>query len=291
MIGVTIGDIQGIGPEVVGKALASLEKSKREEIIVIGYLPVMFKYVNEKELEGVNFIDTGEGEESFSGLLAIERAIEIAKAGKIKGICTAPVNKARVSNIVPFVGHTEFLRDRFGVDRVEMIFLSRYFNIILATRHLPVKEVSKEITLSRMREVIDTSWEFTQVIKKELPIGICGLNPHAGETGKIGREEVDVIIPAVQEARDRGVNIIGPLPADTIFRKGEHFSIIITMYHDQGLPVLKRIDPNCVNLTWGLPVMRTSPPHGTAYDIAGKGIADHNPMKEAILSLFRFSVL
>ncbi len=286
-VGITIGDVQGIGPEVSAKALLSLIPEERERVIVIGYLPALWRFVRKEELKGVEFIDTGEGEDSFSGLKAIELAVELAKNGRIKGLCTGPVSKARISKMLRFVGHTEFLQERFGVKRVEMIFVSKCFNLILATRHIPLRYVADRITPSRIREVIETAWEFRERMGIDLPIGVCGLNPHAGEEGKIGKEEVEIIKPAIAEAGRRGIEVLGPFPADTIFRKGEEFSVIVSMYHDQGLPVLKRIDPSCVNLTWGLPIVRTSPPHGTAYDIAGRGVADFTPMREAIRTLFR----
>ncbi len=282
-IAITIGDSEGIGPEVVAKALLELDEELRKKIVVIGDVSAVFKWVGEGRLKGVEFIDTGRDEASISGLRAIEEAVKLAKEGKIKGLCTGPVNKARISKMVPFVGHTEFLQEKFGVKQVEMIFLSSYFNLILTTRHIPLKDVPDAITPSRLDEVIEASWQFVERIGDTRPIGVCGLNPHAGESGKIGREEVEVITPAIKRAQERRINITGPFPGDTIFRRGEDFSIIVTMYHDQGLPVLKRIDPNCVNLTWGLPIIRTSPPHGTAYDIAGKGIANSTPMREAIV--------
>jgi len=215
-------------------------------------------------------------------VLYIEKAIEDAKEGKIKAIVTLPINKesAKLGGF-PFPGHTEFLAHSFGVKEYAMMLANEKLKVVLQTTHVALKDVPNLITegkiLSKLR-LIDKSLRNPR-------IAVAGLNPHAGENGLFGDEELKIIKPAVEKARKEGINVTGPLPADTVFvraLKGE-FDVVLCMYHDQGLIPIKLLGfGNSVNVTLGLPIIRTSVDHGTAYDIAGKGIANPESFKTAV---------
>ncbi len=303
MIAITLGDPYGIGPEVTAKALAQLDPEVRREILVIGAKNA-FDYQVERlglgpSLQGVEFFDTLPGKKvdysrpydlayAQSALSALEKAVELAKSGKVSGICTAPVSKEKISEISPgFTGHTEWLKERFGVKSVEMIFVMEDLAVVLLSRHVPLREVPILVTKERVREVIERAEEFRRAMGWTGEIGVCGLNPHAGEGGLLGREEQDTIGPVVKRMRDKGIPVRGPVPADAVFRMG--FRVIVAMYHDQALPVIKTVYPEAVNLTWGLPVVRTSPSHGTAFDIRDKGIASPVSMLKSIEVCIRLS--
>jgi len=215
-------------------------------------------------------------------VLYIEKAIEDAKEGKIKAIVTLPINKesAKLGGFT-FPGHTEFLAHSFGVKEYAMMLANEKLKVVLQTTHVALKDVPNLITegkiLSKLR-LIDKSLRNPR-------IAVAGLNPHAGENGLFGDEELKIIKPAVEKARKEGINVTGPLPADTVFvraLKGE-FDVVLCMYHDQGLIPIKLLGfGNSVNVTLGLPIIRTSVDHGTAYDIAGKGIANPESFKTAV---------
>ncbi len=201
---------------------------------------------------------------------------------------TAPVHKGVINDAgIPFSGHTEFLQARCGVDRVVMMLATTGLRVALVTTHLPLSDVPATITPARLRDVIrillhDLQYKFGLSAPKVL---VAGLNPHAGESGHMGREEIDTIIPVLDEFRAKGANLIGPLPADTLFTP-HHLNAadaVLAMYHDQGLPVLKyKGFGAAVNITLGLPIIRTSVDHGTALDLVGKGIADIGSLHTAL---------
>ena len=211
----------------------------------------------------------------------IEEAVKWVLAGKLDAITTCPVNKQAINQAGhPFSGHTEFLAHLAQVPSVAMMFLGSRWNVVLVTTHLPLKEVSQWITKERVLTTIQLTEEG---LRKFLGIGhpriaVLGLNPHSGEEGLLGKEEKREILPAIEEARDRGFNVQGPFPADSFFDLSNclgPFDAVIPMYHDQGLIPIKMFNfREAVNFTLGLPFVRTSVAHGTAYDIAGKGIAD-----------------
>ncbi len=295
-LAITLGDPFGIGPEVVAKAISLLPKRLRKRLVVIG-CKAAFKLFF-PELDSIEIIDIPCGKFSFdryrisyarSALAALEEAVSLCKSGQVKGIVTAPVSKEKMARLCKFTGHTEYLQAAFSVDRLEMIFASRSLNLLLVTRHIPISEVPASITRSRMREAILTAADFCCAMNDNRPIGVCGLNPHAGEGGMIGREEKEIIVPVIRMLRNKGIDVRGPFPADTIFRYRRNFSIILSLYHDQGLAVLKTLNPFSVNVTWGLPVVRTSPCHGTAFDIRGQGKADPRSMLASIRMAFRLA--
>jgi 4-hydroxythreonine-4-phosphate dehydrogenase len=214
-------------------------------------------------------------------------AVEGAVDGRFSGIVTAPLHKGVINDAgFPFTGHTEFLADACGADLPVMLLAAGDLRIALATTHLPLRDVPAAIKSERLTAVI-------QVLLDDLrrrfgiadpEIAVCGLNPHAGEGGHLGHEDIDVIAPVIAAFADRGERVRGPLPADTAFTQASgHKDAVLAMYHDQGLPVLKYAGfGKAVNITLGLPIVRTSVDHGTALDIAGHGTADPGSLIEAV---------
>jgi 4-hydroxythreonine-4-phosphate dehydrogenase len=216
--------------------------------------------------------------------------------GTVDAVATAPINKLAFAHAgLPWKGHTDLLAHLTGVSRVAMMFWSEPLKVVLASVHVPIADVPRVLTRELVGDIIE-------ITARELPrfgisaprLALAGLNPHAGEDGLIGGEEGQVLRPAVDAARERGVNIAGPFPGDTIFVRavrGE-FDAVIACYHDQGLiPVKLLAFGTSVNVTLGLPIVRTSVDHGTAFDIAGRGIADPSSLIEAILLAARLAVV
>jgi 4-hydroxythreonine-4-phosphate dehydrogenase len=238
-------------------------------------------------------------------LATLDAAIEGVGAGWFEAVVTAPLQKSTINDAgVPFSGHTEYFADRTATPRVVMLLAGQpHFpadaaplRVALATTHLPLKDVSAAITRDSLAEILD-------IIERDLRgkfgiaaprILVTGLNPHAGENGYLGREEIDTITPALEAARARGIDARGPYPADTLFQPKylQDADCVLAMYHDQGLPVLKHATfGRGVNITLGLPLIRTSVDHGTALDLAarGLGLADYDSMEEAIASALRMA--
>ncbi|MFJ5331994.1 4-hydroxythreonine-4-phosphate dehydrogenase PdxA [Pectobacterium versatile] len=210
----------------------------------------------------------------------LARACDGCLNGEFAALITGPVHKGIINDAgVPFSGHTEFFADRSHCDRVVMMLATEELRVALATTHLPLAAVSAAITRQSLHEVItilhhDLQTKFGIA---QPQIYVCGLNPHAGEGGHMGREELDVINPALDELRQQGITLVGPLPADTLFQPKylQHADAVLAMYHDQGLPVLKYQGfGRAVNITLGLPFIRTSVDHGTALELAATGSAD-----------------
>lgn len=218
----------------------------------------------------------------------LARACNGCLSGEFAALITGPVHKGIINDAgVPFTGHTEFFAERSHRDRVVMMLATEELRVALATTHLPLLDVPAAITPQTLTEVItildhDLRTKFGI---DEPQIYVCGLNPHAGEGGHMGREEIDVIIPTLESLRQQGIHLIGPLPADTLFQPKylEHADAVLAMYHDQGLPVLKYQGfGRAVNITLGLPFIRTSVDHGTALDLAATGIADVGSFRTAL---------
>jgi 4-hydroxythreonine-4-phosphate dehydrogenase len=221
-------------------------------------------------------------------LALLDRAIDGIRRGEYAAIVTAPVQKSALNAAgVPFTGHTEYLAHRCGAKQVVMMLVGGGLRVALATTHLPLAAVPRALSIDGLTAVIE-------VLHADLRskfgiadprIGVCGLNPHAGEDGYLGREEIDIIAPALERLRARGMRLEGPLPADTVFvpAQARRFDAILAMYHDQGLAPLKYASfGHGVNVTLGLPFIRTSVDHGTALDLAGSGRADAGSMRAAI---------
>ena len=278
-IGVTVGDPAGIGPEIARKAAADPRVSSICDIVFYGPS-------SDDELGRFQrgHVSAEAGRTAYDAIVA---ATSDARAGQIDAIATAPINKeAFAAAGLPWRGHTDLLASLTGSPRVAMMFYAEKLRVVLATVHIPIAEVSRALT----RDVVEGT---VDLAARELPrfgiphprLAIAGLNPHAGEHGVIGTEDDGVIAPAVAALCARGVNVAGPLPADTIFvraMRGE-FDAVVACYHDQGLIPIKLVAfGQAVNVTLGLPIVRTSVDHGTAFDIAGKGVADPSSMIEAI---------
>ena len=298
-IAITTGDPNGIGAEITIKALNKLDLPA-EDVVLISNKKILDYYGKlEKDYEIIEIpfnseIEPGKvsaecGEFSF---LSVKKACEIGA----KAIVTAPVAK----NALYLAGHkfngqTEILQKYLAHENqlAEMLFIAKNFRVLLLTRHVALKDINltKEIVIEK---VLNLREFFKQHFKIENPkFALCGFNPHSGEDGILGKEEIDVLIPAVEELRAKGVNITKPLPADTLFvrasreyfeeTKQPEYDCYIANYHDQGLIPIKTVaGDKTVNMTIGLDIIRTSPGHGTAFDIAGKNIADETGMIEAI---------
>jgi 4-hydroxythreonine-4-phosphate dehydrogenase len=218
----------------------------------------------------------------------LQTALDGCLSGEFDAVVTAPVHKGVINDAgIAFSGHTEFFADGAHVDKVVMMLATEELRVALATTHLPLRDVSDAITqpsLSKIIDIIDS--QLKQFFGLKSPrIAVCGLNPHAGEGGHLGREEIDVIEPVLTQCKQKGLNLTGPWPADTLFNQAKlaDYDVVLAMYHDQGLPVLKHHGfGKAVNVTLGLPFIRTSVDHGTALDLAGKSIANSGSLQAAL---------
>ena len=300
-IAVTPGDPAGVGPEVLIKALADPEVAALADWSVIGDRAALARtedLIGARLADHTTLVEVGAlgssdfemGEISAScGAAAVgyvRRAAEMCMSGEVSAMVTAPLNKEAVTlSGLEFSGHTEFIAQVTGAAESRMLLASERLRVVHVTTHVPLRKAC-EMTQQRVLRTIELGAEaLTQMGFDNARIGVCGLNPHAGEHGLFGSEDRDVIAPAVRQAQQQGLNCEGPLPADTLFLKafrGE-YALVVAMYHDQGHVPIKLIDfDRTVNVSIGLPIIRTSVDHGTAFDIAGKGVADATNMKAAM---------
>lgn len=221
-------------------------------------------------------------------LQTLERACRACLGGEFDAMVTAPVQKEIINRAgIPFSGHTEYLADICKVQKPVMLLLAARLRVALVTTHLPLREVADAISeqaITEVVEILDRDLRSRFAIRNPL-IKVCGLNPHAGENGYLGREEIEIIIPALERLRNSGINLGGPYPADTLFTENmlQDADAVLAMYHDQGLPVLKHVGfHSAVNTTLGLPIIRTSVDHGTALDLAASGQARPDSLIAAI---------
>ena len=315
-IGICLGDVTGIGPEVALKALAQEIRSAQARYLVIGDERIAHRlnaelklgltlspYSDAKSPEPVCILDSlaqplpldlgpGASVAAEAALAYLTAGAKRCLAGELGALVTAPVNKESIMRLgKPFVGQTEFLSELARTDRTVMMLLGeddrgRWLRVALATTHLPLRAVADRLSQAAIELAIQRASEACRDLRlNRARIGVCGLNPHAGEGGKMGTEEITIIAPAVERARSRGIDVVGPLAADTLFHyayRGD-FEAVVAMYHDQGLVPLKMVGfEKGVNWTLGLPFIRTSPDHGTAYDIAGQGRANPSSFVSAI---------
>ena len=317
-LGITLGDITGIGPEVALRAVArEVVADEDTRYVLIGDNAVVRElcgllgveadlprwsdraevasrvYVHDPETAPLpRDLPAGAPEASLAAVRWLREGARLCLAGELAGMVTAPVSKEAVLRSgQPFIGQTEFLSDLAAAPRTAMMLLGhddrgRWLRVALATTHLPLKDVAAALTVGGIAQTIELAAEAcARLGLGRRRIAVCGLNPHAGEGGRMGREELDIIAPAVALARSRGVDCHGPSAADTVFHqvfRGD-FDAVVAMYHDQGLVPLKMVAFDTgVNWTLGLPFVRTSPDHGTAYDLAGRGLADPSSMEAAI---------
>jgi 4-hydroxythreonine-4-phosphate dehydrogenase len=276
-IGITLGDPAGIGPEIVQAALASGRLPESADYSIIGR-PVACS------------LGQPTPETARAALDALEESAALALRGEIQAVVTGPIHKARMYEIgFPFPGQTEFLADRCGVRNFAMLLTGKKLTVALVTIHLPLREVATALSKGEIVRVGLLLEDFLRRRRITRPrIAVAGLNPHAGESGALGPEEMDTIAPAVTELQDaRGSRAVfaGPFSPDTLFHHAAEgaWDAVLCMYHDQGLIPLKlHAFHEGVNVTLGLPFPRTSPDHGTAFDIAGKGVARADSMIAAI---------
>lgn len=316
-IGISMGDLTGIGPEVTLKALAEATSASdgtrflllgdpgcvRRTAAALGLDLPLLDYQGPDQPAGVYLhspldeplaegLTTGSPAAAQAAMVFLKDGAQRCLRQELDALVTAPVNKESIIQTgQPFIGQTEYLSQLAGTTRTAMMLLGqddrgRWLRVTLATTHLPLRQVAASLT----REKVELAIELTAQACRDLGmararIGVCGLNPHAGEGGAVGDEEQTIIAPAVQAARARQFDAVGPLAADSLFYhayRGD-YDAVVAMYHDQGLVPLKMVGfETGVNWTLGLPFIRTSPDHGTAYDLAGKRLANPSSMKAAI---------
>jgi 4-hydroxythreonine-4-phosphate dehydrogenase len=317
IVGITIGDINGIGPEVLLKSLLDsrilkicvpviyassklLNRFRKSMDIGDDFQIFTAKNIDDIHPKKINLINCWEedfepepGKETIEGgkaaLLSLEKATADLQTKKIDALVTAPVNKNNMQQEnFSFPGHTEYLASKFNAEvLMTMVSEELEFRLAVCTGHIPLESVKKELTAEKISKCLNI---FHQSLKNDFKISkpkiaILGLNPHAGENGLLGKEEEEIISPLIKKFKEQGMLVFGPYPADGFFGNQiqKKFDGVLSMYHDQGLIPFKTIAfDSGINFTAGLPVIRTSPDHGTAYDIAGKNIADESSFRHAL---------
>lgn len=316
IICLTMGDAAGVGPEIIVKALTNREIFNTCRPLVVGDAKLLNRAIDilgsETSVHVIKSFSEATFEEGviecldldllpadlpFGQVSAkagdaayqyIKKAVELANAGQIDAICTAPLNKEALhKGGHKYPGHTELLAELTGTEDFAMMLSAPKLNVIHVTTHIGLMDAINIIQPDRVYKVIKMA---SDTLKRsglgDPKIAVCGINPHAGENGLFGNgEEEEKIVPAVKRAQEEGINVVGPLPADTLFFRATRgdFDMVVAMYHDQGHGPIKVLGLEAgVNITVGLPIIRTSVDHGTAFDIAGKGIADAASLEEAI---------
>jgi 4-hydroxythreonine-4-phosphate dehydrogenase len=274
-VAITVGDPAGIGPEIA-------EAASRDSRVRAACDPVV--YAGRQRFEAGKL----SAEAGRTAYETIVRAVQDAQAGRVQAIATAPINKEALALAgLPWRGHTDMLAALTDTPDVAMMFYSEKLRVVLATIHIPISAVPAALTVESLATTIRLTVEAMPKFGITKPrIALAGLNPHAGEHGVIGSEEEQVLGPAVEQARLKGIDITGPWPGDTVFTRAVRgdFDVVIACYHDQGLIPVKLIAfGEAVNVTLGLPIIRTSVDHGTAFDIAGKGIANPESLIQSVL--------
>lgn len=302
-VGITIGDPAGIGPEITVAAVAALPLLQQQQITIFGDREPLERAAAAlgTRLPEIEILGAGHGEGSAPGrpdertghasVSYLEHAVTAIRNGALAGLVTAPISKtwARRAGFA-FPGHTEFLAERLGTPEVAMMFAGKKLHVVLVTVHVSLAEVPALLTIERIASVTAL---FADSLRRDFGIerpriGVVGLNPHAGEGGLLGCEEHEVIAPAIARGLS-GADVVGPLVPDAAFRHAaeRRYDGLVAMYHDQALIPVKLLEfEDAVNVTLGLPVVRTSPDHGTAYDIAGKAIARPHSMRRALQLAF-----
>ncbi|MFN3800260.1 4-hydroxythreonine-4-phosphate dehydrogenase PdxA [Belliella pelovolcani] len=319
VVGISIGDINGIGAEVTMKALMDNRIQKLVTPVIYAHGKAITFYRKQLEMDEFNFMQIRSVDEIHHkkinlinvvedspevipgvetqeagklALAALNHAIEDLKAGKIEALVTAPLNKNNInSGDLKFVGHTEYLTAAFDTKESLMFLVAEDIRVGIVTGHIPLKDIAQNVTPNNIKSKLNLMLKsLTDDFGIAKPrIAVLGLNPHAGEDGLLGDEEINIIQPVIREFKDKGRLVFGPYPADGFFgmMHQKKFDGVLAMYHDQGLIPFKSIAfETGVNFTAGLPIVRTSPDHGTAYNIAGKNVADEGSMRAAILQAY-----
>lgn len=319
-VAVTIGDPAGIGPEVVLKSLSQIP-SFQKKVLVVGGFPILDRY-NKKyklgltlrtadpdnptpvegavavlnvrtEVDRKKIVGTSSPVCGRAAVEYLKAAVSLILGGKVRALATAPINKNSIHKAgYSYPGHTEMLADWTGTRRFAMMFASDRLKVVLATIHLPLARVKGTISKELLEEKIFLIHRFFNSLDIKNPrIAVAGVNPHAGEEGIFGDEERKIVVPAIRRMAKKGIRVSGPFPADTLFVKSRlaEYDVVLAMYHDQGLIPAKLLAFNrLVNVTLGLPFLRTSVDHGTAFDIAGKNRANPSSMISAIRLALRW---
>jgi 4-hydroxythreonine-4-phosphate dehydrogenase len=316
-IGITLGDVTGVGPEVALKAVAAEAAADDARYVFVGdarhlhhlngrlrlnlalsdyssgsLTPGRFTVLDAGDQSLADTLPSGAPESARAAVRWLGQAADLCLNKELHAVVTAPVNKKAIVHAgIPFVGQTEFFSERAGADRTVMMLLGhdergRWLRVALASTHIALRDVSGKVDAGKIQLAAERAVEACHALG--LPrarVAVCGLNPHCGEGGAFGDEEARVVEPAIASLRQRGLEVVGPVSGDTVFHhalRGE-YDAVVAMYHDQGLAPLKTVAFDTgINWTLGLPFIRTSPDHGTAYDIAGKGIANPSSMIAAL---------
>ena len=322
---ITMGDPSGVGAEIITKSLSSPEIGKLASFIIIGDAPVFkkayvltkasFRYKVIKHASGMNFNDCSillldlhnvdsknfkygchRAEYGKAAIDYIKKAYSLVKGQRAAALVTAPINKYSAKQAgFKYQGHTEYLKYLTKSKNAVMMLVGGPLSVALFTTHLPLKKVAGSL---KKKEIFKTivlidAWMKDYFGIASCKIGVCALNPHAGEGGVIGREELDILAPAIKSASAKKINASGPYPADALLTQAYNgeFDVVLCMYHDQGLIPLKMLARDeAVNITLGLPLIRTSPAHGTAFDIAGKNLVNHQSLSAAISTAVQMAV-
>lgn len=315
VVGISLGDPSGVGPEVLAEALKSPQVCRALTPLVFGDASVPDRFPSLRSFERVSGAPRSRiGRPTFSAISAllpshlrpgkpshagaraslayVEALVMAARMGQVDALCTGPVSKEALSRVgAPFVGHTEFLARAFRT-RTLMVMVGPKLTVALATNHLPLADVPAALDVTGLAsKLVLLSSGLKPLLERPPRIAVLALNPHAGDGGLLGKEEESVIAPAIRKARARGVDCAGPFAADGYFAGQSHpFDAALAMYHDQGLIPVKAVDfEHTVNLTLGLPLPRTSPDHGVAYGLAGTGKASAQPTVSALLLAARLA--
>lgn len=315
LVAITMGDPAGIGPEIIVKAAARSDFATAHRAFCIGDPERLRQAVTLNDVtlrivtlaapeefvpqSGVLHVLAGpssptdlpygtvNAQAGYAAFAYVRQAIELANAGRINAICTAPINKEALAAAgVKYPGHTEILAELSGAGEAAMMLVSPELRVILVTIHCSLRQAIEQLSIEAELRTIRLADKALRGMGIASPrIAVAGLNPHAGEGGLFGREDIDIIAPAVSYAREGGIDASGPFAGDTVFmlaRRGR-YDIVVAQYHDQGLIPIKLMGVECgVNVTIGLPYIRTSPDHGTAFDIAGHGVADPTSFRLAL---------
>lgn len=306
-IAITAGEPAGIGPDLVLQLAQQQDYSRwvviadpdllQQRARALG-IPIALQDWQSKTANALRVLPVSMAEPCQPGqlnpnnaphvLATLDQAIDGCRQGQFAALVTCPVQKSVINEAgIAFSGHTEYLQQRCGVSKVVMMLATDGLRVALATTHLPLRQVADALSQESLEQVLRITHHSlqTQFAIPNPRILVCGLNPHAGESGHLGREEIDIMIPVLQQLQTEGLDLSHPLPADTLFTPGylQQADAVVAMYHDQGLPVLKHMGfGNAVNITLGLPIIRTSVDHGTALDLAGSGRADTGSLATAI---------
>ncbi len=298
-VAVTMGDPAGIGPEIVAKAVLKL-KHDANNLVIVGNRKIFIETANFLGLD-VNALANLEIADIESGTIekgkpsrrsgkealeSIEKSVELCQTGATQAICTAPISKEAIRMAgSPYIDHTEMLGHMTSTSKVVTMFQTRNLRIVFATKHMPITQAIRNISMELIQEYIslaDMSLKLLGLQRRR--IAVAALNPHAGEDGLLGKEEIEVISPAIRKA-SVNFDVSGPYPADSVFYRASlgEFDVVVSLYHDQGHIAAKMLDfHGTVSMNLGLPFLRTSVDHGTAFDIAGRGIAREDSMVAAI---------